>query len=139
MDLTGGCLCGAIRYYSDAAPVRVVVCHCINCQKQSGTAFSLVVSVPSEGLLLEGVPTDYADVSEAGSAVLRRFCGICGSPLLSELASRPDVSFIKSGTLDDTSWLRPEAHIWCRSAQPWIYVDPTLPRFERGWDSQELL
>ncbi len=133
MKIAGGCLCGAVRYHADTKPLRVVVCHCTNCQKQSGTAFSLVVTIPSEALHLDGLTVDYADESETGSKVRRRFCGSCGSPLVSEAHSRPGVVFIKAGTLDDTSWLVPEAHIWCRSAQPWVYIDLALPRFEKAF------
>lgn len=128
--IAGGCLCGRIRYQAQAEPLRTVVCHCTHCQRQSGSAFSLVVAIPSGALRLEGEPVDYLDRGDSGAEVRRRFCGACGSPLLSEISSRPEVVFIKAGTLDDTSWLAPEAHIWRRSAQPWVRPEPELPQFD---------
>jgi hypothetical protein len=132
MDIEGGCLCGAVRYHASSDPLRVVVCHCTNCQKQSGTAFSIVVAIRSDSLRIIGSPVTYSDQSEDGSEVLRRFCGRCGSPLVSEAASRPGLAFIKAGTLDDPGWLAPQAHIWCQSSQPWVKIDPALPRFEKA-------
>ena len=136
--ITGGCLCGAVRYHADAEPLRVVICHCTNCQKQSGTCFSLNVAIPADALQLAGETIDYSDRGESGSQVLRRFCGSCGSPLVSEMEASPDVAIIKAGTLDDTSWLVPEAQIWCGSAQPWVPLDPALPRFEKGFGTKQL-
>jgi hypothetical protein len=135
MKIEGGCLCGRVRYHADTTPLRTVVCHCKNCQKQAGTAFSLVVVVSSDALKLEGETVDYIDIGDSGAEVRRRFCGACGSPLLSEIPSRPGMAFIKSGTLDDTSWLVPQAHIWRRSAQPWVYIDPDLPSFDGPFGS----
>lgn len=128
--IQGGCLCGRVRYHSEAEPARTVVCHCRNCQKQAGSAFSIVVAIPADSLRIEGPTTDYEDVGDSGAAVLRRFCGACGSPLVSIIPSRPALVFIKAGTLDDTGWLQPQAHIWRRSAQPWVQTDPALPHFD---------
>lgn len=130
MKIEGGCLCGKVRYSADTEPLRVVVCHCRNCQKQSGSAFSLVVMIPAEALRLQGDIVDYLDRGDSGAEVRRRFCGGCGSPLISQALSRPEVVFIKAGTLDDTDWLAPQAHIWRRSAQPWVCADPDLPSFD---------
>jgi hypothetical protein len=135
MNIEGGCLCGAVRYRAETVPLRVVVCHCRNCQKQTGTAFSLVVAIPSDALRLQGETVTYIDTGDSGAEVHRHFCGSCGSPLISKIPSRPNVVFIKSGTIDDTRWLVPEAHIWCRSAQPWVHMDPELPRFDGPFGS----
>ncbi len=129
MKLAGGCLCGAVRYSADTEPLRVVVCHCKNCQKQAGTAFSVVVAIKADALTLVGETGEFVDTGDSGNEVRRRFCRSCGSPLVSEMPGRP-VIFIKSGTLDDTNWLVPQVHIWCKSAQPWVSIDPTLPQFE---------
>ena len=70
--------------------------------------------------------------SDTGQEVARRFCRDCGSPIVSLPEAMPEVAFIKAGTLDDTSWLEPQLHVWCESAQPWVALDrlaeTTLPR-----------
>ena len=130
-EIKGGCLCGAIRYQSSAAPLLTAVCHCKNCQRQSGTAFSILVGLPKGSLVMEGEqPALFADVGESGLAVHRRFCGRCGSPILSEPAATPTMDWLKAGTLDDASWLQPQLHVWCDSAQPWVIRGdaPEVPR-----------
>jgi hypothetical protein len=121
---TGGCLCGNIRYSVSAEPLAVVVCHCRNCQKQAGSALSVVAVFPRAALELSGVPKVFQDRGTSGQAVYRNFCPDCGSPLLTDTprAREQGIIFIKAGTLDDVSDLRPRAHYWTRSAQPWFVM-----------------
>ncbi len=129
MDIKGGCLCGTVRYSADVAPVMTAVCHCAHCQKQSGTAFSIMVAVPRASLKVEGDSLAvYEDTGASGLPVHRRFCGACGSPILTDAEALPDLLFIKAGTLDDPSSLKPEAHIWCDHAQHWVPRDDKLPQ-----------
>ncbi len=131
--MNGGCLCGKVRYASDAQPAMTAVCHCTDCQKQSGSALSIVVAVPSDAIEFSGDMTLYATQGkETGQAVNRYFCGACGSPLYSAPDVMPGVIFLKAGTLDDTSWLKPEMNMWCETAQDWVAIDDSLPRFPRN-------
>ena len=101
--IEGGCLCGAVRYRSDAEPLMQVVCHCETCRKNSGSAFSMNVAVPQDTLRIEsGSPRRYEDHSGAsGKAFYRFFCGDCGSHVYSHGAAYGAIAFIKAGTLDD--------------------------------------
>jgi hypothetical protein len=131
--LDGGCLCGAVRYTSEAEPVLTAVCHCAGCQKQTSSAFSILVAVPKGTLRLEGRDlAAYEGVGETGQPVTRRFCPECGSPVVSYVSAAPDLEWIKAGTLDDLSWYEPQMHIWCGSAQPWVRIDDALPRYEKN-------
>lgn len=125
----GGCLCGAVRYSFEGEPAGAMVCHCIHCQKQSGSAFSTILSVPESALELRGEPTVYHDHGESGKAVDRIFCGTCGSPLISKVEVAPGMAFIKAGTLDDASSFEPTMHFWTRSKQCWVDTGE-LPAFE---------
>ena len=118
-SLRGTCLCGSVRYSSDAQPKMTAICHCRSCQKAGGGGYSVIVAVPTDSITLEGVPRSYATVGTSGQPVTRRFCSDCGSPLFTEAAAFAGLSFIKGGSLDDPSWLEPTLHIWCESAQPW--------------------
>lgn len=120
MTMTGGCLCGAVRYTIEGDALMTAVCHCRNCQKQAGSAMSVLIGVRDEQLALTGTLTTYQDTGESGGPVYRRFCGICGSPILSDLPSQPGLHFVKAGTLDDVSGIDPKMHFWTRSAQPWV-------------------
>jgi hypothetical protein len=132
--VSGNCLCGSVQYSCDAEPVATAVCHCENCQHQTGTAFSIIVGVPEASLLFEQDETlgEYLDQGESGGAVRRRFCKNCGSPIVSMVESVPGVAFIKAGTLKDKSWLQPTDHFWCESAQPWVEIDSQATRHGRN-------
>ncbi|HEY5644396.1 MAG TPA: GFA family protein [Pseudomonadales bacterium] len=129
MAITGQCLCGSIRYELDEAPAMTGVCHCKNCQRQAGSAFSTLAGVPKAGFrLTAGEPKLYEDRdTQSGNLVQRFFCGNCGSPIYSALQSNADMIFLKTGTLDDTSGFQPQFHAWCDSKQGWVKLDEGVP------------
>ena len=117
--IEGGCLCGNIRYKSEADPLVTVLCNCINCQKLSGGANSLNVVLPKGSLDIQGEMTTYVDTGDSGQSLDRNFCARCGSPISSEPSAMDTITVLKAGTLDDTSWVRPVMEIYCDSAQEW--------------------
>jgi hypothetical protein len=127
--LTGGCLCGSVHYSVEAEPVLTAVCHCKNCQKQSGSAFSVEFAVPIAAVTVQGQTKTFHEKGDSGMPVERRFCPECGSALISWGAFMPDVLFIKAGTLDDTSWLSPTIEVYCDRAQPWVNLSGERQRF----------
>ena len=134
-NLDGSCLCGSITYTCDAEPAAVAACHCTECQKQTGTSFSVVVVVPRDALAIDGesLGTFTTVGTDSGKEVARQFCRDCGSPIVSLPAALPELALIKAGTLEDRSWLDPQMHVWCDSAQPWIPLEDLAPtRLPRG-------
>lgn len=132
-NIKGGCLCGQVRYESSAEPAMVVVCHCKKCQKTSGSAFSVNVGLPAESVTMRGPTlTRYEDVGTTGKPVGRLFCNACGCSLATDAEAFPGVLFLKGGTLDDPSWLDPKLHIWTRSRQPWVAIDPDATTIEQN-------
>ena len=93
----------------------------------------MIVAVPKDSLTIAGQTLKtFDDVGESGLPVLRRFCGKCGSPIVSHVEAMPDLAFIKAGTLANTSWLNPTMEVWCETAQPWIDIDGTRQHAERN-------
>jgi hypothetical protein len=129
--LTGRCLCGQIQYSANADPAIIAVCHCKNCQKQTGTAFSLIVGIPRSTISIQGKLKTFCDTGDSGQVVERNFCPECGSPIISNVAVMPELTFIKAGTLDDTSWLDPKMHIYCDSAQHWSLIPEDCQKFAK--------
>lgn len=127
--ITGSCACGQVHYSAEAEPVFTGVCHCTECQKETGTAFNIVVAVPQSALSIEGTPKDYVAKGDSGKQVVRKFCPNCGSTLLSEPEVMAGVSILRAGTLDDTSWLKPTMEIYCASAQSWVQLGGGMQRF----------
>jgi hypothetical protein len=132
--LDGSCLCGKVTYSCEAEPIATAVCHCKDCQKQTGTTFSLIVAVPREALQIDwdGLGSFTTVGTDTGQEVARKFCRECGSPVASLADVMPQAAFIKAGTLDDTSWLDPQIHVWTESAQEWFpfdgHAEARLPR-----------
>lgn len=132
-NMVGGCLCGDVRYEIDGKPLLTALCHCEDCQKQTGSAFSVLVAVPRCSLWIEGEHmAAFESVGASGHPVTRWFCSGCGSSVLSDVAITPDLVWIRAGTLDDRSWLRPQMNIWCDSAQPWVLLERAIPGFAKN-------
>ncbi|ACB33102.1 glutathione-dependent formaldehyde-activating GFA [Leptothrix cholodnii SP-6] len=130
--IEGSCLCGQVQYASMAEPLVVALCNCTHCQKQSGGAFSVNVGIPKGSLKFETGQTQvFADRGSSGQAVYRHFCPNCGSPIFSDVVSRPGLIWLKAGTLKDTSWVKPTMSLWCESAQSWVH-QPDIQQFRQG-------
>jgi hypothetical protein len=120
LPLTGGCSCGAIRYEISSFPLLLYACNCTDCQTASGSAFALNMPVATTGFhMLQGAPKGWHHKSPSGADVTSWFCGDCASRIYGERAGRPESINVRAGTLDDTKWLVPIAHMFLRSAQPW--------------------
>ena len=131
MSHTGGCLCGAINYDFPNDPAVYGVCHCLNCQKQAGSAFSTLAAVTKSEFKIRGEPKLYVDGdTNSGNSVERYFCQNCGSPIFSALPSQPDVIYLKTGTMDDTSGFSPSFNVWCSTKQDWVELAEGVPQME---------
>src|SRR5580700_3215701 len=122
---SGGCACGAVRYDCSATPVAMLNCHCRDCQRAGGSAYSPTVIIPKAAFrLVSGEPRYRESTADSGSAVRRGFCEKCGSPLFASSSARPEMLGIRAGSLDDPSWFRAERDVWTGSAQPWDILSP---------------
>jgi len=97
IPMTGGCSCGKPRYTVDAEPLFSAVCHCKTCQKQTGSAFRIVVAAPRAAVSLEGAHRTYTRMRDSGQQVINRFCTDCGSTAVIEPASLTNITIIPAG------------------------------------------
>lgn len=129
--VTGGCLCGAVRYRYDGEIGSAGYCHCADCRKVSGSAFGVSVRVAAAGFtIVSGQPRSFTKASDSGRPVTRFFCPDCGSPLYTLPPLHPEVVFIKAGSLDDPGLVRPERQAWTRSRVEWAEIDPDIASYE---------
>ncbi|MCP4472946.1 MAG: GFA family protein [Gammaproteobacteria bacterium] len=121
----GGCQCGKIRYRLTAEPGILYVCHCSDCQKQSASAFGMSLRMrPRDIEFVEGLEAmqSWDTHGEDGRIKRCHFCPNCGTRVMHGSDDPDETVSIKAGSLDDTSGLRPRAHIWLKSAQPWVAI-----------------
>jgi len=138
---TGRCFCGSAQYRVAEEPLVVYACHCTDCQKRSGSAFGLSMWVRRGALeITRGEARADAPLTADGRPRPGRVCPLCSTRLWSEPPHRPGLAVLRPGTLDDTSWIRPMAHLWTRSAQRWFTFPEGVPRYEtQPQDFSELI
>ena len=126
-EITGGCLCGKIRYTLNQPVQNIIACHCTNCQKASGSGMSHNTPVPSSAVTFTaGQPKVFADTAQSGNKLYRAFCADCGSPIYSQREKTPEMMVIKVGTLDSSDVMKLIMNIWTDSARPWVHIDSEI-------------
>ena len=134
----GGCSCGAIRYRLTSDPLFTHCCHCLNCQRQTGSAFVINLLIEAERLeLLEEDPRPVDVPRDDGSTQRIYRCPVCQVAVFSHYG-REDVRFVRGGTLDDPSGVAPDVHIFTKSKLSWVALPESVPAFEIYYDSSVL-
>jgi hypothetical protein len=134
----GGCACGAIRYRLTSEPLFVNCCHCLNCQRQTGSAFVINVLIEADRVqLLQAEPVAVDVPRDDGTSQRIWRCRTCQVAVYSQYTS-PKVRFVRAGTLDDPSSVEPDAHIFTRTKLPWVRLPESTPAFDVYYDTQKL-
>jgi hypothetical protein len=128
MPLTGGCLCGGVRFEVAEPPVSANYCHCTRCQRRTGTAASAQARlVPGSFRITAGEELVHAYEPEDGFP--KAFCSACGSALWSVNPETGQVSGVRMGAFDEDPGIRPSAHQFVAYAASWEAIpDDGLPR-----------
>jgi hypothetical protein len=133
----GGCACGAVRYRLNSTPLFVHCCHCLNCQRQTGSAFVINVLIEADRVeLLAGEPQPVDVPRERGTQRIWR-CPACQVALYSRY-TRPDLRFVRAGTLDDPAAVAPDVHIFTRTKLPWVTLPDDVPAVAVYYDTRKL-
>ena len=137
--LKGRCACGGVRYRLTSAPMFVHCCHCLNCQRHTGSAFVINLLIEADRVELEGDVPQPVDMPLDGGSPNRIFrCPTCRVAVWSEYGGRSQVLFVRSGTLEDPGAVSPDVHIYTRSKLPWIELPASVPAFEAYYDVEAL-
>jgi hypothetical protein len=124
---SGGCQCGHIRYELCGEPLALAVCHCKECQRQSGSAFGMSLAVADGAFQLRsGVLKTFEVKCDSGRIKTCAFCPECGTRIYHQTNSGMS---IKAGTLDETSGLKPDSHYWTMRKQSWVMIPDGVPQF----------
>jgi hypothetical protein len=132
-DLSGRCACGAVRYRFRATPIIVHCCHCLNCQRQTGSAFVLNAVIETANLEATG-ELAVIEVPRDRSPHDIHHCARCQIAVWSDYGRRPGIRFVRVGTLEDPRALAPDVHIYTHSKQPWLQLPTAVPAFPEFYD-----
>lgn len=126
----GQCLCGAVRIVITAEPVRMVQCHCKDCQRATGTGHISNALFKEEHVTIVGDLVNFAVIADSGNTLTRNFCPKCGSRCANYSTGRPGLVSVPVGILDDTSWFKPVAVLYTKYRQSWDITREDIPNFE---------
>jgi hypothetical protein len=130
MGMTGGCMCGSVRYELGSNPSDCGWCHCRTCQLFSGAPAMAFTCVPA-GDFAWSEGEEQVRWVKSSSFGRRAFCGECGTPLLVTVDHQPETVDFPIVTLDEPDDVHPEFHIFWSSRVPWFNPGDGLPRYER--------
>jgi hypothetical protein len=134
----GGCACGALRYRLASGPMFVHCCHCLNCQRQTGSAFVINLLIEADRVEVLKGAAQPRDVPRDDGSVQRIFrCPHCQVAIFSEYGRR-EVRFVRGGTLDDPTGITPDVHIFTRSKVGWVTLPEGTPAFQVYYDRNKL-
>jgi hypothetical protein len=117
--ISGGCLCGRVRYEADGEPLFGVVCHCRDCQRASGVGHVPVLGFRKSQFKVSGETTSFSTLGLSGRAAVRHFCAHCGSMLYGLPEVAPDLVTLYAGSLDDPRDFKPDYVQFLRDRRDW--------------------
>jgi len=122
-DRTASCRCGQLRATVTGEPVRVSVCHCLNCKKRSGSAFAVQARWPADQVTIEGLSKSFVKTADSGNRAVFHFCPECGSDVHYENEGKFDgLAAIPLGAFDDPPFLTPNFSVWEKRKQDWVEI-----------------
>ena len=134
----GGCACGEVRYRLTSDPLFTHCCHCLNCQRQTGSAFVINLLIEVDRVeLLSREPQPVEVPRDDGSTQRIYRCPACQVAVYSEYG-RPEVLFVRGGTLDQPSGITPDVHIFTKSKVGWVTLPNGVPAFEVFYERKDL-
>jgi hypothetical protein len=116
------CRCGQLKAWATGEPVRVSACHCLACQKRSGSAFAAQARWPAAAVKIEGRSKEWVRTADSGQAVIYSFCPDCGSTVHYTGGNFPDLIAIALGAFDDPYFAAPRFSVWEGRKHQWVDI-----------------
>ena len=139
VPMGGSCQCGNIRYQVTGDPLVAIACHCNDCRKLSGSAFSTVLVVKAEDLTVEGTLKLWERATDTGRRSHAYFCPDCGNRIYHQDPDKPHIIRIRSGSLDQREIPEPLIHVFAERTQSWLRFAEGAIKYDRQpLDAEEL-
>lgn len=129
MQVSGQCLCGAVRYRGDAEPQFQGKCYCTDCRKTSAAGHAAMMGFAADAIRFTGDVREFHSKADSGADVTRAFCPTCGTGIYSRNSKMPGLIFLRASTLDDPNLFAPQMIVWAARAPAWDPVNPGVPAF----------
>lgn len=129
--IQGSCQCGGVTYRLLNAPTAIIACHCKACQKLSTSAFSITAMVDAADIEFEGEMAEWSRLADSGNTNSAKFCPTCGNRIYHFNPDQPDKIKLKPANLDDTSIIKPTAHVWVSEKQDWFTIPEGVKVFAK--------
>ena len=120
------CSCGQLRLTAEGDPVRISMCHCLACQRRTGSAFGMQARFTSEHVQIAGRSSEYTRISDAGESRIFRFCPDCGATVYYTTPDAPDLIAVAIGAFADPSFPAPTVSVWESRRHAWIGLPATI-------------
>jgi hypothetical protein len=130
MRITGGCLCGAVRFIGDAEPQFQVKCYCRDCRRTSGAGHTALMGFAEGSIELTGEAREFRSKADSGNDIFRAFCPNCGSGIYARNAGMPQLIFVRASALDDPDLFSPQIAVWAARAPRWDAATAAIPTFD---------
>jgi len=125
---TASCSCGQLKVTCAGEPVRVSLCHCLACQRRTGSAFALTARWPADQVTIEGLASAYDRVGDEGSTATFRSCPTCGDTVYFTSDAMPAMVAVPVGAFADPSFPPPTITVYGVRRHPWVTL--SIPALE---------
>jgi hypothetical protein len=122
------CSCGQLTLEVVGDPVRVSVCHCLECQRRTGSTFGAQARFAQNQVQIRGAASRYTRSGDSGQLVTFHFCAHCGSTVYWQLAHHPDMIVVAVGAFADPTFLPPQFSVYEIRQHPWIRIAEPVQR-----------
>ena len=120
------CSCGQLSLVAEGEPVRISMCHCLACQRRTGSAFGVQARFEEERVRIEGRANEYVRISDEGEERVFSFCPECGATVFYKVASAPGLIAVPVGAFADPGFPAPRVSVWESRRHPWVEVPETI-------------
>lgn len=126
VEREAACSCGQLRLIAEGEPIRISVCHCLACQRRTGSAFGFNARFPRDRVRIGGQFTEYVRMTDEGEPRTYHFCPECGATVYYVLGSAPEVVAVPVGAFADPNFPRPMISIWGSRKHDWVELSPHI-------------
>ncbi len=124
------CSCGQLHLSTEGEPVRISMCHCLACQRRTGSTFGAQARFPRDKVRTEGRFTQYVRTGDSGNRAIFHFCPVCGATVYYLLEDLPEVIAVPVGAFADPSFPPPRVSVYEARRHPWTGLPPDVEHFD---------